>query len=82
MATIQTDLSEAALVPAIRGNLCEFFRFLSGRLPADRKIENEDFIRWYTSLGHPWFNGLLCLSSPEKAGSSFIKDSIQYFDQQ
>ena len=82
MATIQTDLSEAALVPAIRGNLCEFFRFLSGRLPADRKIENEDFIRWYTSLGHPWFNGLLCLSSPEKAGSSFIKDSIQYFNQQ
>ena len=79
MSNIQSDLSEPALVNAIRGNLCDFFRFLTRSLPPDDGLENENFVRWHTPLPHPWFNGMLCSTSPSQADGNFIQDSIQYF---
>ena len=79
MATVQTDLSETALVNAIRGNLCDFFRFLTHRLPANDRFENDRFARWYTPLAHPWFNGMLCRVSPTPEDGDFVRETIQYF---
>ena len=79
MAFIQNDVTETELVSAIRGNLCEFFRFLARNRPSGEGLENERFARWYTPLPHPWFNGLLCNTSPSQADGDFIQDSIQYF---
>ena len=81
MLSIQTNLSKAALTDAIRGNLCEFFRFLAqGRPPGDG-VANDDFVRWYTPLPHPWFNGILCNAPPSQTGTDFIEDSIQFFNE-
>jgi len=78
MNHIQTDVSDEALVTAIRANLCDFFRHTSRSNPAEH-FENEQFTRWYTPLPHPWFNGVLC-SNPHKDGDeSFINETIKYF---
>jgi len=79
MATVQTDLSEMALVNAIRGNLCDFFRYLTGKLSPEDRFENDRFVRWHTPLAHPWFNGLLCRVSPTPEDSDFVRETIQYF---
>jgi len=79
MATIQIDLSEAALVNAIRMNLCDFFRYLTGKLSPEDRFENDRFARWYTPLSHPWFNGILCSASPTPTDGDFIRESVQYF---
>lgn len=79
MATVQTNLSDASLVSAIRGNLCEFFRFLAKCLPPSDQFENDRFVRWHTSLHHPWFNGFLCSTSPTPNDKAFIQETILYF---
>ena len=79
MATIQIDLSEAALVNAIRMNLCDFFRYLTGKLSLEDRFENDRFTRWYTPLSHPWFNGILCRATPTPADEDFIRETVQYF---
>jgi len=79
MATIQTNLSDTALVTAIRGNLCDFFRYLATCLPPSDQIENDRFVRWHTPLAHPWFNGFLCSTSPTSDDKNFIQETIQYF---
>jgi GNAT superfamily N-acetyltransferase len=79
MLKIQTDLSETALVDAIRGNLCEFFRFLARSRSGEDGLANERFVRWYTPLPHPWFNGILCSAPPAQADGDFIQETIQYF---
>jgi ribosomal protein S18 acetylase RimI-like enzyme len=79
MPNIQTDLSQPALVDAIRGNLCGFFRYLTHRLPSDDRFENDKFARWYTPVPHPWFNGVLCSAFPSQADGDFIRETIQYF---
>ena len=78
MKPIQTDLSEAALVSAIRLNLCEFFRHLS-RIDPQEHFENERFTRWYSHLQHPWFNGVLSSRVPEEGDEDFIEETIRYF---
>jgi predicted GNAT family acetyltransferase len=78
MTTIQTDVSDEALVTAIRANMCEFFRHLSRSVP-DEPAENEKFTRWYTPLPHPWFSGVLSANLPEESDHSFIEEAIQYF---
>ncbi len=78
MDHIQTDVSDQALVTAIRANLCDFFRHLSRRDPEEH-FENGSFTRWYSPLPHPWFNGILCSNPPAEGDESFIMDSIQYF---
>jgi len=77
MDTIQTDVSDEALVTAIRANMCDFFRHLSRSNPLEH-VENKQFSRWYTPLQHPWFNGVLS-SHPAGDDESFIDESIQYF---
>jgi len=78
MNHIQTDVSDEALVTAIRANLCDFFRHTSRSNSAEH-FENEQFTRWYSPLPHPWFNGVLC-SNPHKDGDeSFIDETIKYF---
>ena len=81
MSSIQTDLSKSALVHAIRGNLCEFFRFLTRTLPPGNRFENDKFARWYTPVAHPWFNGFLCNDPPSKADGEFIRETVQYFEE-
>jgi ribosomal protein S18 acetylase RimI-like enzyme len=78
MTHIQTDVSDAGLVAAIRANLCDFFRELSRTNPAEH-FENGQFTRWYTPIPHPWFNGVLSADLPSAANEAFIKDTIQYF---
>jgi ribosomal protein S18 acetylase RimI-like enzyme len=82
MVTIQTDISETALVHAIRDNLCDFFRFLTQHLSPGDGFENDKFARWYTPLPHPWFNGFLCNALPTESGADFIRETIQYFHEQ
>jgi len=58
MDTIQTDVSDRALVTAIRANMCHFFHYMGRSLPEDY-FENERFARWRLPLAQPWFNGVL-----------------------
>jgi hypothetical protein len=44
MDTIQTDVSDEALVTAVRANMCDFFRHLSRSNPAEH-FENKQFTR-------------------------------------
>jgi ribosomal protein S18 acetylase RimI-like enzyme len=78
MQTIQTDVSEEALVTAIRANMCDFFRHLSRSNPAEH-FENEQFTRWYTPLPHPWFNGVLCSNPYNDTDESFINETVEVF---
>lgn len=78
MNYVQTDLSDEALVTAIRTNLCDFFRHLSRSIP-EKHFENGKFMRWYTPLPHPWFNGVLSANQPEENDEAFIEETIQHF---
>jgi ribosomal protein S18 acetylase RimI-like enzyme len=78
MNHIQTDVSEEALVTAIRANMCDFFRHTSRSNPA-RHFENEQFTRWHTPLPHPWFNGVLSSNPPGDGDDPFIAETIRYF---
>jgi ribosomal protein S18 acetylase RimI-like enzyme len=75
---IQTDVSDEALVTAIRANMCDFFRHLSRSDPTEH-FENKQFTRWYTALPHPWFNGVLSSNPYREDDKSFIDETIQYF---
>ncbi len=75
---IQTDVSDQALITAIRANLCEFYRHLNRSFP-ETYFENGKFARWCASIEHPWFNGVLSSQSPEKEDEAFIKETIGYF---
>lgn len=81
MNQIQTDVSDQALVIAIRANLCDFFHELEKK-SAGRKIENEKFSRWQTPIAHPWFNGVMSSQPPVETDSAFLEDCILYFHQQ
>lgn len=78
MQPIQTDLTDQALVTAIRANLCEFFRHLY-RINAQESVQNSRFTRWHSHLQHPWFNGVLSSSLPEEGDEAFIEETIRYF---
>lgn len=75
---IQTNVSDEALVIAIRANMCDFFRYLSKSNPAEH-FENEQFTRWYAPLPHPWFNGVLSSNPPMDDADPFIVETIKYF---
>ena len=78
MDPIRTDVSEAALVTAIRANMCDFFRCLARSDPA-KHHETDRFTRWASPLPHPWFNGVLCSKLPNEADVNFIDETVQYF---
>ena len=78
MNHIQTDVSDEALVTAIRANMCDFFRHLSRSIP-DEHFENGMFTRWYTPLPHPWFSGVLSANRPGEHDEAFIEEAIRYF---
>jgi len=78
MNHIQTDVSNEALISAIRANLCEFFRYLS-RCNPEEHFENERFTRWQVPIQHPWFNGILSSQPPSLLDHAFIEETIQYF---
>jgi len=78
MSEIQTDVSDRALVRAIRANMCDFFRHTSRNNPAEH-FENDNFVRWHTALQHPWFNGALSINPPQPDADKFITDTIKYF---
>jgi ribosomal protein S18 acetylase RimI-like enzyme len=78
MDMVQTDVSNPALVAAIRANLCGFFHYLGRSLP-ENFLENEKFARWRTPIAHPWFNGALSSLPPEESDTGFIEDCILYF---
>jgi len=76
--TIQVDLSDEALVTAIRANLCDFYRHLSRCLPEEH-FEDTKFTRWCSALEHPWFNGVLSSRTPEESDETFIEETLRYF---
>src|SRR6185436_10489688 len=78
MNHIQTDLSDEALVTAIRLNLCEFYRHLS-RINPREHFETEKFTRWYSHLQHPWFNGVLSSTPPQDGDEAFVEETIRHF---
>ena len=78
MNHIQTDVSDEALVTAIRANLCDFFRYL-GKSTPDTYHQAGTFRRWHTPLAHPWFNGVLSSAPAKEKDDIFIEESIQYF---
>lgn len=78
MDHIQTDVSEEALVTAIRANMGDLFRLMS-RAVHEESLENGKFTRWHTPLPHPWFNGVLSVSHFKEADDDFIEETIRYF---
>jgi len=78
MPPIQTDLSDEALVTAIRTNMFDLFRF-AGRSIPEKYFENGKLTRWYTPIPHPWFNGVLSSGPFEEKDDAFIRDTIQFF---
>lgn len=78
MPKIQTDVSDEALVTAIRANLCDFFRHYSRSVPEEH-FENGKFTRWYSHLPHPWFSGVLSSQAPTAEDETFIEEVIRYF---
>ena len=78
MNHIQTDVSDEALITAIRANMCDFFRHTSRSNPAEH-LGNGQFTRWYTPLQHPWFNGMLSSNLPMDDTDPFIVETIKYF---
>jgi ribosomal protein S18 acetylase RimI-like enzyme len=78
MSHIQTDVSEAGLITAIRANMMELFQLLSTTSPAEN-FSNEKFTGWLTPLPHPWFNGVLCHQKPTATDEAFITEAIAYF---
>ena len=78
MPNTQTDVSDEALVTAIRANMCDFFRHFSRGTPEEH-FENGKFTRWYSPVPHPWFNGVLCSNPPEEGDESFIEETAGYF---
>jgi len=81
MNQIQTDVSDQAIITAIRANLCDFFHHLERNSPGG-KIDNEKFSRWHMPIAYPWFNGVLSTQPPVETDSSFLEDCIQYFREQ
>ena len=81
MNLVQTDLSEQALVTAIRANMCGFFHYLGLSFP-DSHFTNKKFTRWRVPIPHPWFNGVLSAKPPEEQDEAFIKESIEFFRSQ
>jgi ribosomal protein S18 acetylase RimI-like enzyme len=78
MEPIQTDVSDEALVTAIRANMCDLFRHMGRSNPAE-VVENGQFTRWYTPLPHPWFSGVLSSNLPKDDDGPFIAETIRYF---
>lgn len=78
MDNIQTDVSDAALVTAIRANMCDFFRLMD-KINPEEHLENKNFTRWYSLLPHPWFNGVLSSNPPNDGDDKFIRDVVKYF---
>jgi len=78
MNQIQTDISEGALITAIRANMCDFFRVFS-RSNVEEYFENEKFTRWYSPVPYPWFNGVLSSQVPVETDETFIANTIEYF---
>jgi ribosomal protein S18 acetylase RimI-like enzyme len=78
MDTMQREVSDEALITAIRANLCGFFRLL-GRSSPEEQLEKGKFSRWHSPLPHPWFNGVLSSGPPEENDEAFIEETIQYF---
>jgi ribosomal protein S18 acetylase RimI-like enzyme len=78
MDTIQTDVSDPALVTAIRANLSAFFHHLARSFP-NGYFESERFTRWHTPIRQAWFNGVLSAHAPREQDETFIKETIQYF---
>lgn len=78
MDPIQTDLSPKALVDAIRGNMYAFLRF-AGQRGSKEYFENETFARWFTSVPHPWFNGVLCNAPPATGDEAFLNETLAFF---
>ena len=78
MEPLQSDVSNEALVNAIRANMCDFFRHISRSNSAEH-FEEKQFTRWYTSLQQPWFNGVLSSHPARDGDEAFIAETIQYF---
>ena len=78
MNYIQTDVSDEALVTAIRANMCDFFRHTSRSNPTEH-FENGQFTRWYAPLPYPWFNGVLSSDPYKQDDELFIAETIEYF---
>lgn len=78
MNHIQTDVTDEALVTAIRLNMCDLFRHI-GRTASPEPFENGKFARWHTRLPHPWFSGVLATGLPGDGDDAFIDETLQYF---
>jgi ribosomal protein S18 acetylase RimI-like enzyme len=78
MDTIQTKVSDQAMITAIRANMSGFFHHASRSYP-ENYFEDESFIRWHTPIAHPWFNGVLCSRPPGVTDAAFVEACIQYF---
>lgn len=78
MPHIQSDTSDAALIDAIRRNMCDFFRHMSRLNPAEH-YEGDNFVRWISEVPHPWFSGALSLTTPTEQADTFIAETIEYF---
>ena len=78
MAEVLIDLSPAALEIAVKANLYSFFTSLQ-RAPRTEFLVNGKLSRWFTGIGHPWFNGVLCAQQAQAGDDAAMADAIAYF---
>ena len=78
MSDILTDLSQPALIHAVKANLLELLHYLRQAAETDFTAD-EKFTRWHTRVPHPWFNGVSAAQPPAPEDEAYITDTMAYF---
>lgn len=79
MSEILTDLSDGALVNAIKANFYALFSSL-GRTPMVDFLNQPPLLRWRTRIHHPFFQGVLVTAQAPGDEERLIRESRDYFD--
>jgi ribosomal protein S18 acetylase RimI-like enzyme len=80
LTQIVTNLSQASLANAAKGNLYAFFRQFMHSTCVEFN-EQRTSIRWRTAIPHPWFNGVLSSIPPTRDESHHIQATVAYFQE-
>ena len=80
MSELLTDLSDPALVNAIKSNLYALFEAL-GRAPSVDFLSRPGLMRWRTPIAHPLFQGVLVTGAAADNHEQIVRESRDYFEQ-
>jgi ribosomal protein S18 acetylase RimI-like enzyme len=78
MNFIQTDLRRPVLAASIQANLHAYLRQI-GEISPLKGPSAPGFVRWHTSIAHPWFNGVLAERQPGPQDEQLVQETVAYF---